>query len=355
MKSVWTLLNVFLVAVCLLFPGHAVSGEDWYEQGLSLLKSHQYEAAIKAFSRAIGLNLNPADAYNNRGFAWHEKGDYQRAIADYTKALDVNPRHAEAYNNLAWALAVCPDPAHRNGAKALELAQKAVKLTAKAYALDTLAAAYAELGRFKEAVAVQRKVIALDSKEAKTEELTEYRERLKSYRTEKPWREKHITLEGRPRTISEVVILQVPIGRVREGPSLDSKIKFRLKRGQTVSIIEKKGDWYLVAQRTGWAHQSLFSDKDSAEEPIMAMMEEEEGFQSYAGSLKPSSEGVNWTTLQVPIGRVREGPSLDSKIKFRLKRGQTVSIIEKKGDWYVVELLDGRTGWAHQSLFIKSY
>ena len=43
--------------------------------------------------------------YNNRGNAWHNKGDYDRAIDDYNKALEINPRYAKAYNDRgnAWS------------------------------------------------------------------------------------------------------------------------------------------------------------------------------------------------------------------------------------------------------------
>jgi len=59
-------------------------------------------------------------------------------------------------------------------------------------------------------------------------------------------------------------------------------------------------------------------------------------------------------TLRVSIGHVREKPSVESKTKFRLKRGDIASVIEVKGDWYLVKLEDGRTGWAQQISFFIS-
>jgi len=337
MKRITNPLSLFIVAICLLVPTHSLS-IDWFEQGLSLLKSHRYEDAIKAFSKAIEVNVHDAGAYNNRGFAWHEKGAYERAIADYTKAFNVNPRCAEAYNNLAWALAVCPEAAYRNGTKAVDLAQKAVELDPEAYALDTLAAAYAEVSEFGDAVATQTRAIALESQQARTEDLAEYRERLESYRANKPWREQYVAPEVFKKTFPQALTIKVRVGRVREGPSLDSRIKFRLKKGQMVSIVEEKDDWYLIARRTGWAHKSLFSHEAGATEP----------------TLLPSAEHVITATVRVPVGRVREGPALDSRIKFRLKKGQVVSVTERKDEWYGVRLADGRAGWAHKILFFRS-
>jgi hypothetical protein len=143
----------------------------------------------------------------------------------------------------------------------VDLAQKAVELAPEPYALDTLAAAHAEAGEFGDATAIQIRVIALESKQGKTEDLAEYRERLESYRANKPWRERDIAPEGMKKAFPRVLAIKVPVGRVREGPSLNSRIKFRLKKGQMVSIVEQKDEWYLVKLpdgRAGWAHQILF-------------------------------------------------------------------------------------------------
>jgi hypothetical protein len=57
--------------------------------------------------------------------------------------------------------------------------------------LDTLAAAYAEVGKFEGAIATQEKVIELLRKEGKPKNLIDQSiERLKSYKANKPWREK---------------------------------------------------------------------------------------------------------------------------------------------------------------------
>lgn len=261
LKEIIAVLSLLLVCTCLLFPGYSLSAEDWFTQGVSFSKSGRYDQAIQAFSKAIEINPRNTSAYINRGLSWYHKGDYNQAIADYTKALEINPYHADAYNNLAWALAICPDYRLRNGAKAVEVAQKAVELNPEADTLDTLAAAYAEAGKFKEAIAIQKIVIALKGKEGKTEELAEYREHLKFYRANKPWREKLATLTEKSEQLPSVGIIKVRIARVREAPSLDSKVKFRLKKGARPSVVKIEGAWYLVELkdgRTGWAHQSLF-------------------------------------------------------------------------------------------------
>jgi hypothetical protein len=52
----------------------------------------------------------------------------------------------DAYNSKAWILATSSDTAFRNGAAAIELAQKSVKIEAGVDSLDTLAAAQSAAG-----------------------------------------------------------------------------------------------------------------------------------------------------------------------------------------------------------------
>jgi tetratricopeptide (TPR) repeat protein len=67
-----------------------------------------------------------------------------------------------AMNALAWTYATCTDDKVRNAAKAVEWAEKAVAaMPAEAAVVDTLAAAYAEAGRWDEALATQKKALSL--------------------------------------------------------------------------------------------------------------------------------------------------------------------------------------------------
>jgi tetratricopeptide (TPR) repeat protein len=165
--------------------------EAYYNRGRSYHRKHKYDKAISDFNRSI--ELNPKDwvdmAYTNRGVTYEEKGQYDKAISDFNKAIEINPMDFMAYNNLAWILATCPDDVYRDGVKAVELAEKAVEHDPIASRLDTLAAAFAELGRFEDAIITQEKVIVLLKKEGKPRNLIEQCiERLKFYKAHKPWR-----------------------------------------------------------------------------------------------------------------------------------------------------------------------
>jgi Flp pilus assembly protein TadD len=76
------------------------------------------------------------------------------ALAHYRETLRLKPDWPEARNNLAWLLATLPHSELRGGTEAVLLAERACAETgrSKAVFLGTLAAAYAEAGRFADAV-----------------------------------------------------------------------------------------------------------------------------------------------------------------------------------------------------------
>ena len=73
--------------------------DDFYIQGEDKREKGDYRAAIVAYNRAIQLNPNYAEAYNNRGGVRSSLGDKQGAIADFNEALRINPNDADAYSN----------------------------------------------------------------------------------------------------------------------------------------------------------------------------------------------------------------------------------------------------------------
>ncbi|HEX3626366.1 MAG TPA: glycosyltransferase family 39 protein [Verrucomicrobiae bacterium] len=84
-----------------------------------------------------------------------QAGKTADAVKTYRQALDSDPNNAEALNNLAWILTTANDPSIRNGAEAVRLGIKAVRLTQgrQPVIIGTLAAAYAESGDFSNSVA----------------------------------------------------------------------------------------------------------------------------------------------------------------------------------------------------------
>ena len=139
------------------------------------------------------LKLEPSNAQANFDLAelLSQQGKSREAVARYNQAIEADPKLISALNNLAWLLATDPDEHVRNGPRAVELAERACQLTEwkQAFLMGTLAAAYAEAGRFAEAVATAEK--ARDK--ARLDKLEEVAKRneelLQLYRAGKAYRE----------------------------------------------------------------------------------------------------------------------------------------------------------------------
>jgi tetratricopeptide (TPR) repeat protein len=91
-----------------------------------------------------------------------QRGDFAGAIAAYHQALQSHPDLPDLLNNLAWLLATCPEASRRNGPEAVQRAERACELTHYNLTplVGTLAAAYAEAGRFEEAILMAEKACA---------------------------------------------------------------------------------------------------------------------------------------------------------------------------------------------------
>jgi len=190
MKSIW--INLLIVLFFLFSCASTQQKQDesrdakfYNNRGIAFGEKGQYDQAISDFNQAIAINPRYNKAYNNRGIVYRLRGQYNQAISDFNKAIAINPLDAEAYNNLAWLLATAKTPGFRNGKKAVELAIKACGLSdwRNAEYLDTLAAAYARVGDFDNAVKWQGKALEF-SKSAGT---SEFQQRLNFYRERKPW------------------------------------------------------------------------------------------------------------------------------------------------------------------------
>jgi tetratricopeptide (TPR) repeat protein len=182
------------------------------------------DLAISDLGRAIELNPKDAGAYADRGSAYANKGDFNPALDDlrkslrlnpndhrvqmnlaktlshlrrskeaiphYRQALRVNPNHAKVQNDLAFILATHPEDNVRNGAEAIQLAQKACELTKyKIFnTLETLAAAYAATGRFEDAIETAEKARSLAESGMKPADATRIQVQLNLYRRKLPYR-----------------------------------------------------------------------------------------------------------------------------------------------------------------------
>ena len=120
-----------------------------------------------------------------------QSGRTREAVAQYREALRLNPNLTGALNNLAWILASNPNDDLRDGAEAVRLAERACELThyGQPLFIGTLAAAYAESGRFPEAVTTAEKAEQFANTAGLTAVAAKNRQLLELYRAGKPYHE----------------------------------------------------------------------------------------------------------------------------------------------------------------------
>lgn len=180
--------------------------------------------AIADFNHALKINPNHSEALANRGIAYANKHDFKNALPDLERSIKLNPDdprtqlsmaavltqlrrakdavpyyrevirlipdHAQALNNLAFILSTHPKDHARNGKEAVRLAEEACRLTKHRIprALETLAAAYAEVGRFEEAIEIAEKAKKLFMERLKPPDATRLTVEINLYKKNTPYR-----------------------------------------------------------------------------------------------------------------------------------------------------------------------
>ncbi len=196
-----------------------------YNLGITLAARGRFDEAIKYYRKAIQINPNDSDALYNLGNALAAKGRLDEAIENYRQAIQINPKKPETFlhlgmtlcqlgrtreavsqyrealklnpnlivvlNNLAWLLATSPDGDLRNGPEAVRLAERACELTQyrEPLFIGTLAAAYAEAGRFPDAITTAEKAEQLAASAGMTAVAEKNGQLLELYRAGKSYHE----------------------------------------------------------------------------------------------------------------------------------------------------------------------
>ena len=160
--------------------------------GVTLLEMGDFKGAKEALQKALEIYPEHINARYNLALALWSLGKSEEAIQEYRRIMKVKPKWAIVANSLAWVLATDQDPQNRNGTEALKWARIACEGEGRKNSeyLDTLAAAYAETGRFKEAVKTVREGLELARAASDGELAQELQERLKLYEAGRAYSEK---------------------------------------------------------------------------------------------------------------------------------------------------------------------
>jgi tetratricopeptide (TPR) repeat protein len=176
----------FRVAVTLNDQG--AEGHD--RLGYALLTLQQCDEAVAEFRRACELKPKFAGFSTHLALGLACQGKTADAIETYRQALKLDPKYAPALDGLARILATCPDATLRDGAQAVTLANQACELTErkKALYLETLAAAFAETGKFAEAESTMQQAVESAQASGEKEVLENGPKLTQLFQAKQPWR-----------------------------------------------------------------------------------------------------------------------------------------------------------------------
>jgi spermidine synthase len=150
------------------------------------------DEALRHFNKALQTDPLNADANYNLALFFSKLDRTADAIKHYSEALRLKPYYEYAANNLAWIYSTHENPSFRNGEKAVKLAELICEIggCGDPAMLDTLAAAYAETGRFQDALRTALEAVDLAQLSGDDSLGKEIKRRIKLYESKQPFRER---------------------------------------------------------------------------------------------------------------------------------------------------------------------
>ncbi|HEY3129908.1 MAG TPA: tetratricopeptide repeat protein [Acidobacteriota bacterium] len=163
-----------------------------YNRGVLLVKEGRFPEAVAEFEEALRLKPDHIEAHLSQGLVFSQARRYGEAIRVLREGLRLSPNHANMADALAWALATAPQSELRNGGEAVRLAEQACAASGRKNPqhLDTLAAAYAETGRFEEAATTAESARSVAVTSGNPNLTNAIAARLSLYRSRQPYRDR---------------------------------------------------------------------------------------------------------------------------------------------------------------------
>ena len=164
----------------------------------ALLQKGRLEEAMVHYRKFLEIEPHNVEARNILGTALIQQGHVKEAIQQWQEALAIEPANGNAASNLAWVFATCPDASIRDGGRAVELAEKAVQISGGQIPMifHILAAAYAENGRFSDAIETARRGAALANSQGNAGLASELQNNIALYQAGRPLRDPSLTTRG---------------------------------------------------------------------------------------------------------------------------------------------------------------
>jgi len=161
----------------------------------ALLRKGQVGEAMVHYRKFLEIEPENVEARNTLGTALIQQGHVKEAIDQWQDALAIQPENGNAASNLAWVFATCPEDSIRDGSRAAELGEKALRISGGKIPMiyKVLAAAYAESGRFADAIATAQRGAELATNQGNPALAAELESNIALYRSDRPLRDPSIT------------------------------------------------------------------------------------------------------------------------------------------------------------------
>ena len=161
----------------------------------ALLKKGQVAEAMVHYRKFLEIEPENVEARNTLGTALIQQGHVKEAIDQWQDALALQPDNGNAASNLAWVFATCPEASTRDGARAVELGEKALRISGGKIPMihRVLAAAYAESGRFADAIETAQRGAELATTQGNPGLAAELESNIALYQSGRPLRDPSIT------------------------------------------------------------------------------------------------------------------------------------------------------------------
>ena len=161
----------------------------------ALLKKGQVAEAMVHYRKFLELEPANVEARNTLGTALIQQGHIREAIDQWQEVLALQPENGNAASNLAWVFATCIDDSIRDGTRAVELGEKALRISGGKIPMiyKVLAAAYAENGRFADAMETAQRGAKLATSQGNSPLAAELESNIALYQSGRPLRDPSIT------------------------------------------------------------------------------------------------------------------------------------------------------------------
>ena len=161
----------------------------------ALLEKDDVADALTHYRKLLELQPDNIEVHNIVGTVLIQQGRIREGVEEWQKVLAIQPDNGNALSNLAWVFATSPDDSLRDGAKAVQLAEEALRISGRRIPIifRTLAAAYAESGEFSKAIETAQQGVELANSHGNSSLATELQGNIALYREQRPLRDPSLT------------------------------------------------------------------------------------------------------------------------------------------------------------------